>query len=267
MQFQKGSPEPLPKPMALSAIEGVDTSLHSPRDGNRNGIPEPLDINSDEYRKELNEVTLARLDVVAGKWPYRYFEFCDINPEPAEFLMDAGITVKDPVAACNFVRMDAPDELMRAIITWLNKEMIPLRYEQPNCFDFLGRNVHAMTQYQLWASEVMEIIFESKYDAMQPRPEELVGESFPQYPCPPHPEDPTGHGGFAGCGNYTAKRLFKCDSQAGGEIEDGTKMITHLRDIAGMHLRTSSKNSWLVGNRELGPATQIDILPYFLRWA
>ena len=266
-QFNSGHPETIGKPMRLAQLAEAESMLVSPRNGNSHGIEPPLEVGSPEHTEELNAIIEAGFEVERGNWPTKYFEFCNVDPEPADFLKMAGISKTDPQGACNFVQMDAPDELFRAILTWANQEMIPLVHEQPNCIDFLGRNVHAMTQFQLFVSESMEQAFEVKAQYLQPRPGELVCENISPYPHPDHAEDPAGHGDFAGNANMCFNFLFKPDKAQQYQVSNGTRMLAHFRDIARMHVRSASRRGYLMGERKLGPASKVEMLPYFTRWA
>lgn len=264
--FNKGHPEKLFAPLALADIAGVESELESPRDGKENGIPRPLEAGSDEYLEELHAAAEARVLVERGVWPAKYFAFCGMDHEPSQILLDAGIDKANPQDACRFVQMDAPEELFRACINWLNGRGVPLRWEQPNVNNFLERNVHSLLYFAQLNSETMEIIFEAKSAFLQPRPEENMGMYYPSYGCPNHGEDPTGHGGFAGCVAYACKGLYRMKEYEWDEILHTCRMLAHLRDIAGMHLRTATAKSVQVGLREIGPATNIVVPDYFTRW-
>ena len=266
-QFNSGHPDRIDKPMRLAQLNETESMLVSPRNGNANGLPEPLRVGSPEHTEELNAIIEAGFEVERGNWPTKYFEFCNVDPEPADFLKMAGISKADPQGACNFVQMDAPDELFRAMITWANAEKIPLVHEQPNCIDFLGRNVHAMTQFQLFVSESMEQAFEAKGQFLQARPGELVCKNLSPYPHPDHAEDPAGHGTFAGTANMTFNFLFKPDKAQQYQALNGTLMLAHFRDIARMHVRSASRRGFDLGMRKIGPPSKIQMLNYFTRWA
>jgi len=252
--FQKGHPAPLTAPLRLNRIRGVKSMLVNPRNGVQNGVPEPFVVGTLEHQEELDRVVEARMDVLQGVWPDRYFDFCDIDPMPAEFLLDAGIDTANPVAAAEFVMMDSPDELFNAILRWADAEGIPLKYEQPNCMDFLGRMVHPFNYYMQLCSERMELAFESKYFYLRPRPEELICNNLPQYGCPNHPEAVAGHGTFAGCAYKAFMDTHLPEPQQAEEVKHGTLMLAHLRD------------SWELGACNIGPKTKIPMPKEILRW-
>ena len=267
MNFQKGHPEPIRKPMTLRGLGKVKSMLVNPRDGKANGVPVPFAVGTDAHTEELNAANDARMEVLRGNWPTRYFDFCDIPAEPAGFLKLAGISMDDPASAADFVRMDTPDELFKAILNWAQSEGIPLKHAQPNCIDFLGANVHAPTYYMNLMSERMELAFEAKGYYLQARPEEIICANFGHYPCPNHAEAPAGHGTFAGAAYKAFMDTHNPEPDQAHDVKMGTLMLAHLRDIAGMHLRQSSRNGWELGACNIGPATQVRLPKYITRWA
>lgn len=267
MTFQKGHPEPISKPMRLARLGSVKSMLVNPRDGKPNGVPVPFSVESDAHQEEMNAITDARMEVLRGNWPTRYFQFCDINPMPQGFLAMAGISMDNPAAAADFVRMDSPDELFKGITVWAAAEGIPLKYEQPNCVDFLGRHVHPATYFQNLTSERMELAFEAKAFYLQDRPEELVCDNFGHYGCPAHPEAPAGHGTFAGCAYKAFADVYDPEPYQLESVRQGCLMLAHLRDIAGMHVRQSSRNGFELGACNIGPATKVRLPNYITRWA
>lgn len=266
MNFNKGHYEPIAKPMRLAALGTAKTNLVNPRDGKPNGIPTPYAPGSDEHKEELNAITAARMEVLRGNWPVEYFEFCDIDPEPAGFLKFAGITTEDPASAADFVRMDSPDELFNAIIRWAHAEGIPLLYPQPIGQDFLGRYIHPFTYFTNLVSERMEYAFEAKGQYLQPRPEELVCPNFGHYGCPEHAENPAGHGTFAGCAYKAFIDTHRPEPHQVEDVMQGTLMLAHFRDIAGVHVRQASRNGWELGACNIGPRTQVVLPKYITRW-
>lgn len=267
MNFQKGHPEPLIAPLRLSRIAGTESNLVNPRDGASNGVPAPYEAGSELHKEEINAITDARMEVLRGRWPASYFKFCDINPEPSGFLSQAGVTMSDPESAADFVRMDSPDELFNAIIRWAATEGIPLKHQQPNCIDFLGRMIHPFTYFSQLVSERMELAFEAKYQYLQPRPEELICPNFGHYGCPNHPENPAGHGTFAGAAYKAFMQTHNPEPFQAEDVMQGTLMLAHLRDIAGMHLRQASRNGWELGACNIGPKTKVELPKFITRWA
>ena len=247
MNFQLGNAgQEVIYPLTDLAELHPDNQMVNPRPGVAH-VPAPP-----AYQKEYeNQLIGCRLDVERGNWPTSHLKWLDLNPEPATFLQLEGMTGTDPVTAALFVRMDNPDELMRAVIRWTVDANISLKNPPAHGSDYLERNVRTMARFSVECNRMMQIAFDAKYYYGMARPEELICPNFGHYGAPWHPEYPAGHGTFAGCVEKVAKEVFDFNPAELEQLERGCRQLAHFRSFAGVHYPYSNDVGYNLGRGEI----------------
>jgi len=148
------------------------------------------------------------------------------------------------------VAADECVDIFRMVKLWLAKEGVGLK--EP--LDF-GEGA-GFGLYERWVREakafVIGPVFDEKYQAGMPRPETVLSEMYGEwvlehfaYFCPPHPEDPTGHGGKfkivlefvkANYETLTAERLQK--------LTTFLAVASHGRSRGPVHWLGSNLRAW-----------------------
>ena len=252
--FKKGHPLEINYPCEVAEIQGVETTLVNPCDGQHHGVPEPFRAGTPEWLEETNAMVRLRLDVQMNKWPDWYLDFCGVDTELSPVLKMTGLSMSDPQGCAGAVHMDQPQELWMACLRYITQSQSYIEHTKE--FDsigdaFLERNVDSARIFSDLLELKMRQCFEVKYYYGVERPEEYFATNMTHYyeGCPNHPSYIAGHATVGGVVNRALLSSFLLKgSPEADDIETATKQFAHFRDFAGVHLRQDSREGWNFGN-------------------
>ena len=207
---------------------------------NDNDLPEPPD-EADEVKSFL----CCRREVHNGNWPKLYFESLGLDPEPRPLLEAAGVSTADPRTASTLVdhTMDHPIDLHTFAVRHFAGKYKLKAERRPKSIgvDFLGARQFDATVTDL-IHEALIDTFQAKYFFARIRPEHYfdAGPLVTEYPCPPHPAYPAGHGAIAGAIVAAWRKLVEAPDEVFKELEHAGRQYAHYRTLAGVHWPTDN---------------------------
>ena len=246
-RFNLGHSKPLTYPMTQEQLDNLgETMLVSPRVGNSHGYER---VSDELYKEQVKELPVIRKMVESGKFPTEYLKIYTGSGEVSDVLTSTlGHGLKDPRKASDTVKMDHPFDIWDLVIEpWAKANNIPKRNQPTHQgVPFVEGVLDRAFAHSLIA-KALNRAFDVKNAFGTCRPEEYFDSSITRYKTPNHPEEPAGHGAFAGAGAKAFEIIYNPTPEQLNEVITATKQFAMFRSFSAMHVPSSNLLGWQIG--------------------